>query len=199
MKAALAALAILAYAAEQVEMTISIDGKEVGTARITERALPDGGKSSQTRMYLAAGEQEAVVVAEAEYAADGTPKRKYARRTGAGGSEMRVVTFANRVASLTIEIDGIRETKKVPAPEGADIRAVSELWHASAYPKSGTKVKYHRFDINKGEWEPFEITYKGKQDGCYYTESTAGKAWIGDDGLPVKIIAGKLTMVRKRK
>jgi hypothetical protein len=199
MKAALGFLlgvaAILALAG-QTRLGVFMDGNRVGTATVTETKSADGGIQTQMRLEMKIGGATVEIVQLAEYTKDGTPKRKYIRQSSQQGFEMKVVTFQGTTAHLVHEIGGTRVTKTFPAPAGANIKARSEIWFHGITPKPGETDQYHRFDLNRLEWQRVTVKYvgpgsveiKGKQRPCHViTMGGEMKAYITSDGLPLRI------------
>lgn len=199
MKAALGFLlgvAAIVALAGQTRLAVFMGGNRVGTATVTETKATDGGIQSQMRLEMKVGGSTVEIVQIAEYAQDGTPKRKYIRQSSPQGMEMKVVTFQGTTAHLVHEIGGTRVTKTFPAPSGANIKAKSELWFHGITPKPGETDEYHRFDLNRLEWQRVTVKYvgpdsveiKGKKRGCHViTMGGEMKAYVASDGLPLRI------------
>jgi len=191
----LAAGAVLALAG-QTRLAVFMGGNRVGTATVTETKATDGGIQSQMRLEMKAGGATVEVIQIGEYAKDGTPKRKYIRQSSPQGLEMKVVTFQGTTAHLVHEVGGARVTKTYPAPAGANIKAKSELWFHGATPKPGETDEYHRFDMNRLEWQKVAVKYvgpgsveiKGKKRACHVITLGADmKVFLNDEGLPLRI------------
>lgn len=191
----LAVGAVLALAG-QTRLGVFMGGNRVGTATVTETKATDGGIQSQMRLEMKAGGATVEIVHIAEYLKDGTPKRKYIRQSSPQGMEMKVVTFQGTTAHLVHEIGGTRVTKTFPAPQGANIKAKSELWFHGISPKPGETDEYHRFDLNRLEWQRVTVKYvgpdsveiKGKKRPCHViTMGGEMKAYVASDGLPLRM------------
>ncbi|MGI8924942.1 MAG: hypothetical protein ACR2HJ_13110 [Fimbriimonadales bacterium] len=182
-------------------MALTVDGADVGRVWITEKLTESGGKVGQFKMQLIKGPQSVTIIEEAEYNKDARPVRKTFSQEGAGS---RVATFSAGVVTVVMEAEGQTETKAIPIPTSADVRAQSEFWFLRDKPKPGAKSIYHRFDMKELAWVKTQVAYvgsgtlkiRGKAVKAHLTKSGPGKAWVDDHGRPLRIEAGKLVMLR---
>lgn len=197
------AVVALAALAGQTRLAVFMNGNRVGTATVTETKAADGGIQSQMRLEMKVGAASVEVIQISEYAKDGTPKRKYIRQSSPQGLEMKVVTFQGTTAHLVHEVGGVRVTKTYPAPAGAKIQARSELWFHGVTPKPGELDEYHRFDMNRLEWQkvtakyvgPGSVEIGGKKRACHIISLGAEmKVFLDSDGLPLRIESPNVVM-----
>ncbi|MER3413171.1 MAG: hypothetical protein C4341_02820 [Armatimonadota bacterium] len=183
-------------AAGQTRLAVFMGGNRVGTATITETKTSDAGIQSQMRLEMKAAGAAVEIIQIGEYSKDGTPRRKYIRQSSPQGLEMKVVTFQGTTAHLVHEVGGTRVTKSYPAPAGANIKAKSELWFHGVTPKQGETDEYHRFDMNRMEWQKVVVRYvgpgvvevRGAKRPCHIvTLGSDMKVFLSDDGLPLRI------------
>ena len=188
------------------EMKVMVGGQQVGDAWLTDKLTPGGGKKTQTKMALIYNNQKATVIEEVEYAADASPVRKYLRKDGPDGQQMRIATFSSGAAHVTDESGGQRKTSEVPVPKGADVRAASEFWFFKTQPARGATCNHYRFDMDKLAWVETKVKYVGPAQmvsgGKKYTTHLItieglGKAWLTDEGKPLRVEVGKLQLIRK--
>lgn len=200
-----AAILVGVSSSPTVKMSITLGGKNVGTAWITEKLTEDGGKRSQTKLILANNGLKSTFIDEVEYDKEGYPVRKYVRRQGPDGQEMRIATFGDRLAEVVTEMNGKRSTQTVKAPEGCETRAASEFWFIKNQPRVGQTDVYYRFDMDQLAWIETKVKYEGMRDlelggqimrtHCV-TLAGMAKTWLNDLGRPLKVEAGKLVLVK---
>lgn len=203
--ALIATVGVVAYAGPTTRMNILLDGKTIGTAWVTEKPTPTGGKKGQTKLLITNAGARSVFIDETEYDSDGFPVRKYVKRTSPGVEETRSATFGDDVAYVVTEDNGEINKQTVPAPKGVELRAKSEFWFFKVRPRVGERNTYFRFDMDKLLWVETKVKYEGirvvKLNGVEtkancITLAGLAKTWLTDDGKPIRVEAGKLTLVK---
>ncbi|GIV02540.1 MAG: hypothetical protein KatS3mg015_1370 [Fimbriimonadales bacterium] len=198
-------LSSLALYAAETSLAVFVGEERVGAAKLKQTRAADGGVISQIELRMNAGGSEVTVLQINEYAADGTPRRKYSKQTSAAGVEVRVVTFRGATATLIIEKGGSTTTRSFSAPAGAEIRARSELWFRTIQPKAGDTETYYRFELNTMTWQKTVVKYEGKKAlhvggkemSCHVVSVNEMKSYLDEEGLPVRIEVGPMVMVRE--
>lgn len=200
-------LLLLLAQSPTVELTIELDSQRVGTAYITAKPTDAGGKKSQAKLVLVNGSQRSTFIDEAEYDAEGRPIRRYIRRIGPDGQEMRIATFSKTGVSVVSELNGKRETTKVPLPSGS-VLAKSELWFIKTNPPQGETCTYQRFDMDRLAWVETVVKYEGQRTlksgedsikAHLVTVMGTTRSWLDSHGRPIRVEAGKLTFTRQTK
>lgn len=206
---ALVAFLIPALGAAQIKMSVSLQGKAVGTASLAQKLAADGSKSVDVRMDLSMGQQKLTVRSQNSYDSKGNPVRKFMDSNIPGGALQKqvIVTFDTRGANV-VQIDGgKRTTRQIPLVDSAPRANLSELWFVRVQPKVGEQVRTYVFNMDKLAWELQTTVYRGKKTIKHNGKSVAAhevettgdrptKAYLDEAGLPYLVELGATTLKR---
>ncbi|HJP84306.1 MAG TPA: hypothetical protein VJ835_12470 [Fimbriimonadaceae bacterium] len=200
---------IAAGANAQVKYRVELSGKEVGTASLKQRLLPDGTKSVELKLSLKSGDQPLTIRSEATYDAKGNPIRKFIDSNIPGGKLQRqtVATFDSRGANLVVLDGGKRTTRQIPLVESAPRANDSEFWFLRQKPAVGKECRTYVFNMDLVAWQLQTVTYKGKKSirlngrsiSCHVIETSGERttvAYVDDQGLPWILESGAMSLKR---
>jgi hypothetical protein len=194
-----------ALAPAQIKMNVVVQGANVGTATLTQKLLPDGGKMVQLAMDLKGPGGTVRVRSENTYGADMKAKRKFLESyPGAGKRRQVIVDFSSDGADVTLEADGSRQKRVVPYPKDAKLENVSEFWFIKNTPKPGDTFKWHSFNVETLAWELETVQYvgmktvrvSGRDIRGYEVKADKYTAILDSKGLPFLIETPSLRMER---
>lgn len=190
----------------QIQMAVNQGGNRVGTARFTQKLLPDGGKLVQISMELAVGERKATVRQETRYNEKGEAVRMFQETIGGrpGTSRRIVASLSATGADLVVEQGGNRTTHRVPLASGAPRDNKSEFWFVRDRPKPGDVAEFYTFDLGTLEWRIRRIRYvraaqarlSDRSVPAHELSVEEGRVLVDEDGLPIRLEMGGLTLVR---
>lgn len=206
---ALAAVAIgLMVGDEPLKMRVVDGDKEVGSASLTQKMLPDGSKQVAVTISLSGRDKKgARVRQESVYDAAGNPRRLLQEVLSQDGKRQRLLlaTFDEEGAILTTqgEADAAKE-RRVALVKGAPRSNPSEFWFIKTQPKIGDRAVYYRFDLGSARWSLTETRYAGRVDAmvgprkvkAHRVDSGYGSALFDEDGRPLLIESGPLRLER---
>jgi len=202
-------VAITTAASAQVRFSVEMAGKSVGTASLTQKLQPDGGKIVELKMELKIGTQKLAIRSQNTYDAAGAPIRKFLDSNIPGGALQKqiVTTFDGRGANVVILDGGKRTTRSIPLVDTAPRKNGSEFWFLRDRPQSGAAIKCYTFNMDRLAWELQTFVYRGKKSVplggksvIAHEISTDGdrpsKAYVDDSGLPILIESGPTVLKR---
>lgn len=182
---------------------VGLDAGGEGTARLTQRARPGGGKTVLMVATLRRGAASVEVRTESVFDAVGAPLRKV-QGVGPPGrppTHETIVTFDAAGAHAVVRERGVPKATEVPLDPKRSRANAAETWFLSAKPKPGDVAKAWTFDASALEWAPTETTYVGPVPGGHLLRiargEKRGEAVLDDAGLPVRIEEGGLRLERK--
>ncbi|MCW5943455.1 MAG: hypothetical protein KIS66_14580 [Fimbriimonadaceae bacterium] len=190
----------------QVQMRVLSQGVEVGTARISQKLLPDGGKQVNLNMDLKNGPTKVVVRQTSSYDAKGVATHKFQETIVTPGPVRTTViaTLSDREAKVAVDKGGKSESRTVPAPKDAPRDDPSEFWFIRDVPRPGTKVSRYRFDMGSLDWKLLEVEYLGprevavggKKVRTHAIKASDGTFYVDEKGLPYLIETSAFRMER---
>ena len=193
----------------QAKFTVEMSGKSAGTASLSQKLLPDGGKTVDLKMDLKVGSQTLSLRSQNTYDRTGTPVRKFLDANIPGGAQQRqiIATFDQQGANLVMIDGGKRSTRTIPLVATAPRSNVSEFWFLRDSPKSGESCKSYTFNMDARQWELQTVVYRGRKSiriggktvSAHEIETIGdrpSKAFVDDSGLPYLIESGP-TILRR--
>jgi hypothetical protein len=200
---------VTSLANAQVKYRVEVSGKDVGTASLNQRLLPDGTKSVVLKLSLKSGDQPLTIRSEATYDAKGNPIRKFIDSNIPGGKLQRqtVATFDARGANVVVLDGGKRTTRQIPLVESAPRANGSEFWFLREKPAVGQECRTYVFNMDLVAWQLQTIIYKGKKTvrlngrsiACHVIETSGERttvAYVDDQGLPWILESGAMSLKR---
>lgn len=190
-----------------IALRMLVDGKPAGEGSYFHKVLPDGGKQILIDLKFALdGAKSVRVRSESVYDWIGNPVRKIQGTLDAEGRriEIRMATFDEIGADLTIEKDGKSSTKSIELTRSAPRVVKSEFWFVRETPKKGDKSTFYQFDLNEARWKLMESVYEGpttveigggKVDG-HRVAGDGTLAILDGKGWPIVIEIGKVRLER---
>lgn len=193
-------------ASGQVQLRVLSQGVEVGTARASQKLLPDGGKQVNLNMDLKNGPTKVVVRQTSTYDAKGVATHKFLETIVTPGPTRTsiIATLSDAEAKVAVDRGGKSESKTVPAPKDAPRDDPSEFWFIRDVPRPGTRVSRYRFDMSALEWKLMEIEYLGpkeivvggKKVRAHAIKASDGSFYLDEKGLPYLIETATFRMER---
>lgn len=195
-----------AHASGQVQLRVLSQGVEVGTARASQKLLPDGGKQVNLNMELKNGPTKVVVRQTSSYDLKGIATHKFLETIVTPGPTRTTIiaTLSDTEAKVAVDRGGKSESKTVPAPKDAPRDDPSEFWFIRDVPRPGTRIARYRFDTSQLEWKlteieyvgPREITVGGKKVRAHVIKASDGTFYLDEKGLPYLIETATFRMER---
>lgn len=181
----------------QTKMRVIFDGKEAGTASLTQRLREDGSKQVLLSIELATGGSKVIVRSESIYSANGMPVRKF-QETIAEAQKFRrshIVTFDAKGANVVEDLNGQRKTMKVALDPKAPRAVLSEFWFLREKPKVGAESNYYTFNLESLTWVlttskyvgVVDATIGGKKVKAHKVSTDRGLVFMAMDGSPLRL------------
>lgn len=199
-------LVVAALGHSQVQMAVNQGTNRVGTARFTQKLLPEGGKLVQISMDLAVGGRKATVRQETRYNARGEATRVFQETIGdqPGTTRRIVANLSAEAAEVVVEQGGNRTTHRVPLAPGAPRDNKSEFWFVRDRPNPGDTAEFYSFDLSTLEWRIRRIRYVRATQSrlgdrtvpAHELSVEEGRVLLDEGGLPIRLEMGGLTLVR---
>ena len=193
---ALFTLASVCFAGE-TKLKVSGESGLRGTATLVNKIQEDGSKYVQLTLELRSADGQIVtIIQESVYDKRGFPVRKLQSATSPGGTKQTIIaTFDSTGVNLEIRSDGERGKGRVERPIGKPIAAKSEFWFIRDKIPAGGRTTYFRFDLQTRTWIETEVVYigdrtitvNGRQVKTHLVMYGKTKAWVDDEGDPVRI------------
>ena len=190
----------------QADLAIYVDGKQVGTARMSQRITATGGKLVQLKMRLDSDATKATIYSESTYSSSGELDRRRQDMAVDGDPAKRhlTVTFTQAGATVIDEIGGKSSNKDIPLPADSSRADLSEFWFLRDQPHVGDTVTSSVFNVETLQWEVVRTIYKGerpiivggKRIMAHVTDSDKGTAYLDDTGLPLRVEMPGMVMER---
>jgi hypothetical protein len=197
-------------AAAQVKLNVTLEGRPMGTANLSQKLLADGSKQVEVKMTMESGGRGVELRTFSSYDSKGVPTRKFheMRLPGTKTRRQVTVTFDGNGANVVIEEDAERSTRHVSLVEKAPRENLSEFWFLRDKPKPGQAMRIYSFDMDKLAWELLTVTYVGKKSitvggrkvDAHEIASERGtakvSAFVDDAGFPLLLQEGRMRMER---
>lgn len=189
---------LTAFAHAEIKMAVIIEGRQAGTATLSQRLTSTGGKIVDLGMVIQGGDRTVTVRSESIYDEKGAPVRKYQETVTGGKTHDRrvaIVTFDADGANVVLDDNGDRSTKHVSLVPTAPREDESEFWFIRDQPTVGQTVVSYRFNLDTLTWDLVNTVYKGmrpmkitgRRVPTFVTESEEGTAFLDKDGLPLRL------------
>ena len=190
-----------------ISMRVFIGDQEAGSATYLQKLLTDGGKQVAITLKLKPASGPMIEIRqESVYDALGYPSRRIQESLTAEGkrTELRVATFDETGATLTIEKGGKSTDKAVELVKGAPRTAKSEFWFFRDTPKKGDKATFYSFDLGEERWKLTEAIYAGeteievggKKVKAHRVSAPPSEAYLDDKGWPIRLDIGRVRLER---
>ncbi|MFQ3587280.1 MAG: hypothetical protein SNJ74_10560 [Fimbriimonadaceae bacterium] len=190
----------------QVQLAVHQGANRVGTARFSQKLLPEGGKLVQISMELEVGERKARIRQETRYNARGEAVRVFQETVGdQPGTTRRIIAdLSAEAADVVVEQGGNRTTRRVPLAPGAPRENQSEFWFVRDRPKPGDTAEFYSFELSTLEWRIRRIRYVRATQArlgdrpvpAHELSVEEGRVLLDEGGLPIRLEMGGLTLVR---
>lgn len=195
----------LAVMALPTHFIVKVQGREVGTADITTKALENGELQVLTNMNLRNNGSESVIRQETIYKSDGSQRRALIE-TVVNKTERTfiVAEFNDAGASLTTTIGNKTTRRDVKLDPRAPRANPSTFWFIKTGPKVGEKAVFYSLRLSTQEWSLQESVYKGQEtitvsgeaQKAHRVDGAMGVTWLDAKGHIVALEAGGLRLER---
>lgn len=193
----------------QARLTVSRAGKVIGRITVTSKITKDGAKIDEMSMSRTEKGKTVDLRILSNFAADGTPTRKFMAMSLSGTSSRRqlVATFSEQGASVQV-LPSAEPPQTVALPPDAQIKQLDEFWFVRDHPKVGTTLSSFVFDLGSGKWAPRKVTYLGdaeiviagrKLKAHRVASGIGGQSvmqFLDAQGLPLRLEQGGLVFER---
>ena len=191
-------------------MKVIQQGKDFGTATLTQTVGPDGAKVQESVIVAKGPGNDMTIRQVARYDRTGRPLTKSVT-ANVGERQMSAITATFDATGGTIRLvrEAGNETKRFPLPKGMSMADPSEFWFIKSKPKPGTTVRAATLNLMGTGWEATQTTYIGKTQVQIGNKRVAGhrvrsegkgrvvEVIVDDRGMPLTISDSRgLKMVR---
>lgn len=171
-----------------------LKGREtIGTARLTQKLLPDGGKTVELVISLDMSGGPTEVRTRSVFKASGALLRTVSSVTPSGQPPLTevIADFERTGAHVVKRLKGQPSVIDVPLPLGASTAAPYEFWFLRDQPKEGERCATYTFEPNQLRWEATTVTYVGRtRNGRLVRMERSGRRTetvFDAKGLPVSV------------
>lgn len=179
----------------QAQMRVLSQGREIGTARLTQKLLDGGGKQVVLIMDLAVAERKVTVRQISNYDEKGFARHKFQETIATPGPARTsvIATIMPDRASVVSEQGGTTRSVDVAFPGDGLRDDPSEFWFLRGRPQPGTKVERYRFDLTALAWKKTTVEYVGprpvdiggRRVAAHLVRTDEASVYLDDAGLPL--------------
>lgn len=189
----------------QARYRVTLAGKLVGSARLSQRINTEGSKQIELVMELSIGPEATTIRSQSWYDTRGFPMRKVLDIGPKGKAVARsvIASFDPKGASIVVRDHGVQKTPvRASLASNAPWGDPSEFWVLRDKPKAGTKLELLQLNLDTLQWERAEVTYRGKTKDGHRLSHKRGlrstESVLDENGLPIRIEDdGGLLLIRE--
>ena len=193
----------------QAKLTVFRGGKVIGRITMTSKITKDGAKVDEMSMSRTENGKSVDLRILSNFAADGTPTRKFMAISLAGTTERHQIVATFKPEGVAVQvIPSLDPAQTIAPPANAQLKQLDEFWFIRDHPKVGTLLSSFVFDLGSGKWSPRKVTYLGDADlviggkkvhAHRVSGGIGGQSilqYLDDQGLPLRLEQGGLVFER---